>query len=159
MFEAIPGSVIPGPSNALLERFQYFYKVNLPTDYIRFIVKHNGAVPAKGSFDCNNHSYFIERFFCMLKDDELKIHDDISWSDIGVVITEFEGHLIDDEDMIGVNLIPIALLFAGNMVCLDFRKDPNHPSVCVWDYYKSAELSPVTYKAADSFTEFLNMLY
>lgn len=159
MFEAKPGSILERPRPILLNKLQEYCEVRLPDDYLEFLVKYNGAIPVKGSFDCNNHSYFIERFFCLLDNELRDQRDDIGWSEIRVVLTEFEGYLLEDEDMTGTELVPIALLFAGNMVCLDFRKDPNHPSVCVWDYYKSAELSPVTYKAADSFTEFLNMLY
>ena len=153
------GRIIPPPSDERIQEIEEVFKIQFPKEYVRFIKLYNGAVPVNGSFDCNNHSYFIERFFCLLDDELYKTRDDLNWFEIEVVFDEFDGHLLEDEDMIGTELVPIALLFAGNMVCLDFRKDPNHPSVCVWDYYKSAELSPVTYKAADSFTEFLNMLY
>lgn len=153
------GRIIPPPSDKRIQEFEEDFEIQFPKDYVRFIKLYNGAVPVKGSFDCNNHSYFIERFFCLLDDELYETRYDLNWFEIEVVINEFDARLSESKDICGLDVIPICLLFAGNMVCMDFRKDPQHPSICVWDNYKSAELSPVTYKAADSFTEFLNMLY
>ena len=33
-----------------------------------------------------------------------------------------------------------------------------NPQICVWDHEESGELDPVTYKVADSFTEFVSSL-
>ena len=153
------GLIIPPPSDERIKMFERFYRIEFPPDYIRFIKLYNGAVPVKGSFDCNNHSYFIERFFCLLDYNLFKSRSDINWFDMEGVITEYDPWLSENGDICGLDVIPICLLFAGDMVCMDFRKDPQHPSICVWDSYKSAKFAPVTYKAADSFTEFLNMLY
>lgn len=63
----------------------------------------------------------------------------------------------DIEDLIGVEVLPIAELFAGDYACLDFRENKETPTVCVWSHDNSEELAPVTYKAADSFSEFIDM--
>ncbi len=55
-------------------------------------------------------------------------------------------------------ILPIAELFAGDYICLDFKENKDNPSVCVWDHEESGELEPVTYKVADTFSEFVAML-
>lgn len=63
----------------------------------------------------------------------------------------------DIEDLIGVEVLPIAELFAGDYACLDFRENKETPTVCVWSHDNSEKFAPVTYKAADSFSEFIDM--
>lgn len=58
-----------------------------------------------------------------------------------------------------VRVLPIAVLFAGNFLCLDFRQAPEKPVVTVWDHELSEDFNPVHYKIADSFSEFLDMLH
>ncbi len=159
MFKAKKESIAPFPSHMRIQEFQQNYEVQLPSDFIEFLMKYNGAVPDKGEFNCNGHAYFIERFFCLLDNEIFHSREDLAWLDMDAVIMQFEDLIIEDLDSDGMELVPIALLFAGDMVCLDFRVNPLHPNICVWDSEKSEDLSPVTYKAADSFTEFLNMLY
>ena len=78
--------------------------------------------------------------------------------DILVVTTDIEMCLTEDGDKLGLTIVPIAALFAGELVCLDFRKDMDHPEVCIWFHEESEYLSPSTQKVANSFTEFLSML-
>lgn len=79
--------------------------------------------------------------------------------DIDITWSQLDERLTDDGDLLGVDLLPIAVLFAGDFLCLDFRKSRNNPEICVWDHENSAELEPVTYHVANSFNEFLDMLY
>ena len=79
--------------------------------------------------------------------------------DIGVVETQLDDRLGDDEDETGTFIIPVAVLFAGDFVCLDFRKDKENPEVCIWYHEMSEYLAPYTKRIAGSFTEFLSMLY
>ncbi|MEI5907423.1 hypothetical protein WAK64_10175 [Bacillus spongiae] len=37
----------------------------------------------------------------------------------------------------------MAVLFAGDFLCLDYRESRNNPKVCEWDHEISAELEPV----------------
>ncbi|WP_231619529.1 SMI1/KNR4 family protein [Fictibacillus sp. 5RED26] len=55
-------------------------------------------------------------------------------------------------------MLPVAALYAGDFVCLDYRNNVREPIVCVWNHEESSELNPVTYKVSDSFEEFLSML-
>ncbi len=78
--------------------------------------------------------------------------------DIAVVLSQIDTRLTDNPDLEGDELIPIASLFAGNYLCLDFTKDGENTSICIWDHEESDEFQPVTYKVADSFSEFIEML-
>ncbi|MGU3471232.1 SMI1/KNR4 family protein [Paenibacillus sp. D51F] len=78
--------------------------------------------------------------------------------DIDATKSQLDERLIDDEDLVGVALLPIAILYAGDFLCLDFRESRNSPKVCVWDLADSGEFDPVSYHVADSFGEFVTML-
>lgn len=80
------------------------------------------------------------------------------WYDISVVESQIGERLTDNEDLIGIEVLPIAELFVGDYVCLDFRKGIEYPSVCVWSHEESGEFDPITYRIADSFSEFIDML-
>lgn len=103
-----------------------------------------------------SHSYVLIRFLCIL---EVPENTEAGAFDIDVTWTQLEDRLTDDGDLLGVTLLPIAMLFAGEFVCLDYRGSRDNPSVCVWDHENFAELEPTTYPVADTFKEFLAMLH
>jgi hypothetical protein len=147
--------IYPLPDNNLLSEKQRKWRVDLPQTYKEFIKKYNGGSPTKDSFKYNNHVYVIDRFLCILmvtgeREDE--------YYDIGVVRTQLEERIVFDEDLIGTELLPIAALFAGDFVCLDYRDNPKEPIVCVWDQEESSDLNPVTKKISSTFEDFLNIL-
>ena len=80
--------------------------------------------------------------------------------DIGVIITQLDARLLEEEDeeQTGYKVIPIAVLFAGNFLCLDYRTGDT-PSIAIWFHEESDEYSPSLVKIADSFSEFIEMLY
>ncbi|USL40182.1 SMI1/KNR4 family protein [Priestia megaterium] len=69
-----------------------------------------------------------------------------------------QSQLLIQKILIG-NFITNRVLFAGDLVCLDYRDSRDNPRVCVWDHENSAELEPITYHVADTFKEFLGMLH
>ena len=79
--------------------------------------------------------------------------------DIGVVSTQLEGRIVFDEDNVGMQLIPIAALFGGDFVCLNYVKETENPSICIWYHEESYELEPAIEFLANNFIEFLAMLY
>ncbi|GGL52097.1 SMI1/KNR4 family protein [Sporolactobacillus putidus] len=117
--------------------------------------KYNGGTLEHKSFYTQNHFYAIDRFLCVLEETE---NNEFGIYDIDVTLTRIEERLTDNEDLIGVDLLPIAILFAGDYLCLDYRISKNHPTVCVWDHEESGELDPMTYFTAKSFEEFISML-
>lgn len=145
----------PIPSAELLVKREKQWRLVLPTDYREFVVNYNGGIPNEKSFECNGHHYAITRFLCVLKNvQEAKY----GWYDISVVESQIGERLTDNEDLIGVEVLPIAELFAGDYVCLDYRESKEAPCVCVWSHEESGVFAPVTYKVADTFSEFVGML-
>ena len=147
--------ILPLPIDELFERKEKFWSVKLPKDFIGFMKENNGGRPVEGVFKCNNHDYAVDRFLCFLKapnDHELGMYD------IDVTLTQLEDRLTNNENLIGADILPIAVLFAGDFVCLDFRKDRENPKVVVWNHEESAELEPVTYYLTDSFSDFIAMI-
>ncbi|EEM02900.1 MULTISPECIES: SMI1/KNR4 family protein [Bacillus] len=148
--------IFPLPSEDLIFKKEEAWRVELPLDYKNFIKLHNGGLPEKNSFICNNHSYAVIRFLCILEAPE---HIESGMFDIDVIWSRFDERLTDDGDLLGVALLPIAVLFAGNVLCFDFRESRNSPTVCVWDHENSVELEPVVYYVTNTFQQFLDMLH
>ncbi|WP_308123256.1 SMI1/KNR4 family protein [Priestia aryabhattai] len=117
------------------------WRINLPETYKEFVKKYNGGAPIKNRFKCSNYMYMIDRFLCILnitgeRDDECY--------DIGAVRTQLEERIVFDENLVGTELLPIAVLFAGDFVCLDYRNNVKEPTVCVRKHEESTDLNPVT---------------
>lgn len=147
--------VSPLPSDELLDVVEKSLRVSFPEPFREFIKKNNGVVPITNVFSHNQHQYVIERFLCLLEDSE---SDELNgWYDIEVTIAQIGERLTDNEDLIGMNVVPIAVLFAGDFVCLDFRETED-PTVVVWYHEESGEFSPVTKTVAQNISEFFGML-
>ncbi len=145
----------PMPSDDLLIEREKKWRLVLPQDYKDFISKFNGGIPNEKEFVYNTKTYVITRFLCIIKDVQ---NDQNGWYDIGVVESQIGERLTDNEDLIGIEVLPIAELFGGDYICLDFRKDKVNPCVCVWSNEESGEFEPATYDIAGSFSEFIRML-
>ena len=123
------------------------WKVKLPDDYKEFIKKENGVIPSKRYFHFRHNEKVIVRFLTILAVSGEKAEEAY---DIGVVSTQLEGRIVFDEDSVGMQLIPIAALFGGDFLCLNYVEDPEHPSICIWYHEEFYELEPAI--------EFLAML-
>ncbi|RAJ03221.1 SMI1-KNR4 cell-wall [Paenibacillus sp. OK060] len=147
--------VFPLPDNELLEVVERSLRVSFPETYRNFIKGNNGAVPITNKFSYNQREYIIEKFLCILNDSE---SDPINgWYDIEVIITQIGDRLTDNEDLVGMNVVPIAALFSGDFICLDFR-ETEEPTVVIWFHEESEEFSPVTQSVAHNVSEFFEML-
>ncbi|MEK5439947.1 SMI1/KNR4 family protein [Paenibacillus odorifer] len=147
--------VYPLPIDSLLDKEESMWRVKLPIEYKVLLKKYNGGVPEYRSFLINQRSYAIDRFLCVLEETD---SNDFGIYDIDVTLTRIEDRLTENEDLVGVELLPIAILFSGDYLCLDFKVSNEIPAVCVWDHEESGELEPVTYLVSESFEEFLEML-
>ena len=145
----------PKPDAEFIKKEEGYWILKLPTSYYQFLLEYNGGIPIKRTFYDKIYKYYIVSFLGILKD--FKYNKDGEF-DIDVVLTQIEDRLTDNEHLIGCELFPIAELTGYDYVCLDFRKNPDSPCVCVWDFRDSGEFDPVTYKIADSFEEFIEML-
>ncbi|MGO4531475.1 SMI1/KNR4 family protein [Paenibacillus sp. 2TAF8] len=148
-------AVLPLPSDELLDVVEQSLRVLFPEAYRIFIKENNGVVPITNVFSFNQHKYLIEKFLCVLDDSE---SDPINgWYDIEVIITQIEDRLTDNKDLVGMNVVPIAALFSGDFICLDFR-ETGEPTVVIWFHEESEEFSPVTQQIALNISEFFEML-
>lgn len=147
--------IYPLPTDALLREKEVVWKVKLPDDYKEFIKKENGVIPSKRYFHFRHNEKVIDRFLAILAVSGEKAEEAY---DIGVVSTQLQGRIVFDEDSVGMQLIPIAALFGGDFLCLNYVEDPEHPSICIWYHEESYELEPAIEFVANNFTEFLAML-
>ena len=150
-----PDSIIRADILQRIRRVEEYCGIKFPDSYINFIQKYNVGVPINNEFLCNNHFYAIDRFLGFLNDYATSPLGDY---DIAVVLTQVDTRLTDNPDLVGDEMIPIVELFAGDLVCLDYRQNKEEPSVCVWDHEASDDFAPVTYHVADTFPEFIAML-
>lgn len=148
--------ILPTPDEELLTEKEKKWRLRLPTDFRDFIMKYNGGIPVEREFNSRGKEYYITRFLCVLK----KVSEtEFGWYDISVVESQIGERLTDNEDLIGIEVLPIAELFGGDYVCLDFRENKTKPTVCIWDHEESGEFSPATYIVADKFSTFIAMLH
>lgn len=148
-------SVLKGDISERIQKVEKYSKIKFPGSYINFIKRYNVGIPITNNFLFNDNIYVIERFLGFVN--EYKTSP-LGCYDIAVVLSQIDIYLTDNPDLSGDELIPIASLFAGNYVCLDFTKDKEKPIVCIWDHEESDEFEPVTYKIAHTFSEFIKML-
>ena len=156
MFRVKEDNRLPSPQKEQVEKLEKFYRIAFPKEFKVFINEYNGAIPLNNTFEINGNEYVVERFLCIIGN--LKNEYEEGWADIGVVISQIFDRLADDPNKLGMSIIPIAALFAGDYVCLDYRNNEVEPEVCIWYHEESAPFQPVTKKIANSFDEFLDIL-
>ncbi len=147
--------VKPQPTLDLLSEEEDFWNVKLPNDYKKFLINYNGGIPEQNSFIVHSRTYAIDRFLCVLEESDENVE---SIYDIDVILTRIEERLTANEDLVGVELLPIAILFNGDYVCLEYKNVNKEPRVCIWNHEESGELNPVTYHVANNFNEWINSL-
>ena len=147
--------ILPKPTEKLLLEQERNWRLKLPDDYKEFVMNYNGGIPEEKSFRCNDHNYEVIRFLCILKNVS---NTKEGWYDISVVESQIGERLTDNGDLIGIEILPVAELFGGDYACLDYRKNKEMPCVCIWSNDESGDFEPVTYKAANTFTDFISLL-
>ena len=155
MYKQNQSIIYPLPTDALLQEREVAWRVKLPDDYKKFIMRKNGFRPSKNSFSLTNRSFLIERFLCMLENTKDNL---LGMYDIDVVMSQLDERLFVHEDILGFELIPIVALYGGDFLCLNYLEDTENPSICIWYHEESYELEPAIELVAINFTEFLVML-
>lgn len=148
-------SVVNEEITERIHKVEEYSKIKFPDCYIEFIKKYNVGVPVTNEFVVGNRSYAIDRFLGFINEYKTSPFGDY---DIAVVLSQIDTRLTDNPDLIGDELIPIASLFAGDYICLDFKDNNKNPSICIWSHEESEEFAPVTYKVANTFSDFIEML-
>ena len=143
------------PSKQRVKSFELFHRVKLPQVFVDVICKFNGAKCKDSTFNIDGEERVVERLLCILDD----ASQDLVYGqyEISVVVAQIEERLTDDEDQVGTTILPFAVLFGGDLLCLDYRIDVEHPSVVIWDHDESDELYPVTFPVAESLTKFIDI--
>ena len=155
MYQQNQSIIYPLPTDALLLEREVVWRVKLTDDYKEFIKKENGVIPSKRYFHFEHNEKVIDRFLAILAISGEKTEEDY---DIGVVSTQLEGRIVFDEDNVGMQLIPIAALYGGDFLCLNYVEDSENPNISIWYHEESYELEPAIEFLANNFTEFLAML-
>ncbi|QBO35726.1 SMI1/KNR4 family protein [Periweissella cryptocerci] len=146
---------LPVPNDEQFSREERIWRLELPVEYKQFLSLYNGGVPITGEFTVNNHKYLIERFLGIIK--PIREHE-LGMYDIDVILTQLDDRLYTDESILGVELLPIATLFAGDFVVLNFKNGSKMPNVEIWLHEESMELEAKTIPAFKSFAELLDNL-
>ena len=153
------GSIyFPTPNDSAIANFEKRWRIVLPKDYKTFLQKYNLAIPIAKSFDYLGHGYFVVRF-CGMIEEIKKARKEESDFDIDVIDAQLDDRLSEDRHSNETALMPIAELFAGDLLCMDFRNGSSNPTICIWYHEDSGYFSPSTGTIANTFSEFLSMLY
>jgi hypothetical protein len=70
---------------------------------------------------------------------------------VSVVATQLDARLSVDPDSTGLAVVPIAALFGGDMLVLDFRDAADDPPVGRWDHEASNDFRPMVSPVAPDF--------
>jgi hypothetical protein len=154
--KVVADSAHPAPSEARIARFESENGVSLPPDYRAFLRRNNAARIATSVFSDGSRERLIVRLLGILDDERAAGPD--GWADLDVVLSQIGTRLCEGESALYPSLVPIAELFAGDFLCLDFRRTPQSPSVVIWDHERSDDFRPVTIPIAASFTAFARLL-
>jgi hypothetical protein len=152
-----PNTCLPAPSDETIRAMEENYEIKLPNLFVQFLQSGNGGTPIQNEFRQGTRERVIEFFLCLL--DAPADNETRGWGDINVVITQLDERLVEDEDAYGIPIIPFGALFGGDFICLDYRENPENPSIAVWDHEQSEDLKPYLEKIADSFEAFLQKLH
>lgn len=143
---------LPAPSAERLRTLESHFGVRFPPAYREFLARHNGARVLDGDVG----TLVVERFLPIL--DDFGDHPD-GWADVAVVATQLDARLAVDPDATGLPLVPIAALFAGDMLVLDYRGGQDEPSVGRWDHEASDDFHPVVTTVAGTFAAFAGQIW
>lgn len=154
--EFIKATELEPPSTETIRKFEENHRIRLPSTYLNLLRTGNGAIPIKHRFFQYNRERLIERMLCIL--DNPNNDNKNGWYDIGVIISQINERLVDNPDIVGTNVIPIAALFGGDFLCLDYRNNIANPNISVWEHEKSDIFQPYLEKIANSLPEFETLL-
>ena len=145
--------ILDAPSKNRLDEFENSNRVKLTNKFISFINNYNGAIVEGFRINVNHQERLIERFLCIL--DDYQSHDRGEY-DISVVITQLEGRMTANEDLVGAEIVPFAVVFGGDFLCLDYRSSKESPNIVLWDHEESDDFCPVTYPVSSE-NDFFNL--
>ncbi len=113
--KVIKGSVIrPLLSEEDIAAFEKGWRVHLPQDHRQFLKDNGGGLPVRKSFIAAGREWAVGRFHAFISD----YHDNpLGDYDISVNLSQLNGRMGEDPDGLGAEMVPVAVLFAGDYVC------------------------------------------
>lgn len=129
-------------------RTEDMMQLEFTDEFLDFLDRHNGGVPAMPNFRLGKNVKVVERFLSLVKDYKT---NPLGQVDLGVVWSQIEDRL--DEF-----LMPFAAVFPGDFLCFDFSKS-GEPTVVLWVHDRSQEGAPFTVRVAKNFRAFIGMLF
>ncbi len=134
-----------------VEKIENELNIKFPKDFLDVSMKHQGQVVDDLSIKVRSMEVGFS-FFYLFSDRNNK--KDVSYT----ISAAHENMHQDDEEGNNKLLIPIANSFGSSKFCLDYRESLDDPSV-VFYYSDRAVNDDAITVLANSFTEFLDMLY
>lgn len=156
MVDIVPGTALPPPSPERLAHLQDFFGQRFPPAYLDFLQRANGAKLREVEVTGGGRPFVIERFLPI--QDDYKSDERNGWADVAVVTSQLDARLATDPDDTRLDVIPVAALFAGDFLVLDYRERRDDPPVGVWDHEASDDFAPVVTPVADNFAAFERLL-
>jgi cell wall assembly regulator SMI1 len=138
-----------------IKKFEKELNISLPSSYVDFVTKHNGASLNASDFDYtdpnrggekNSDGIAFVRFEEIMHNIELQKRAN----------KQAEGRI---EYMFEDGLVPFGDNGGGDDICFDYRNDraTNNPPIVIWNHDMGLEHRVVF--IANNFEEFVNMLY
>lgn len=144
----VPGSSASSLSADRLAVAETSLGIKFSGKYVDFLRATNGGEPTHRFFAMAGTEKVVERFLSVVEDYK---SDPLGCYDVGVVWSQIEDRLND-------SLVPIAVVFPGDFLCLDFSES-SEPAVVLWDHEESREDAPSLTRVAPSFQDFVLMLH
>jgi hypothetical protein len=144
------------PGVERLNELAAYFGIKWPTDYLQFISRYNGGEPVSANISVGKAIRAIEFFLPIL--DDFKDPNLPGWRDLDVVISTLDERLTEDENETGNKVLPIAAIFAGDFICLDFRNNTASPGIVLWEHERSISFKPSYIFVANTFDEFLEQI-
>ena len=148
-------TILPPPAEKRIQTLQNSFQISFPSSYLRFIDRYNGVNLTNGVVRTSLGEFVLEFFLPIVNDIK---YDARGSEDLAVVAAQLDWGLVGDENAIGLELVPIAAMYAGNYLVLDYRIPGNEPRISYWNHELSSEFSPHAVPIFSSFQELWAMI-
>jgi hypothetical protein len=112
-----------------IKDFQNKFKLNLPNEYIDFLLKYNGGIP--------NSVYFLE------DDSDVVINFFLSLGREEFNIEEYYIDMVIEQKNIPNDILPIAEDAFGNIICISCR-ETDYGKIYFWDHEDGESLIEIS---------------